>query len=65
MMAHVEELQPVSQHPWEVKKSLLVSAVNGHPALAAIYKLDQDQIIQGKTPMTVSEYFDILRSAAQ
>jgi len=66
MMARMEELQPVNQqYPWEVKKSLLVSAVNGHPALAAIYKLDQDQIIHGKTPMTFSEYFDILRSAAQ
>jgi len=47
MMARMEELQPVTQqYPWEVKKSLLVSAVNGHPALAAIYKLDQDQIIR-------------------
>ena len=66
MMARMEELQPVTQqYPWEVKKSLLVSAVNGHPALAAIYKLDQDQIIRGQKPMTFKEYFDILRSAAQ
>jgi len=50
---------------YEVKKSLLVAAVHGHPILADIDKLDQDQVIHGWKPMPFAKYFDLFLCAAQ
>jgi len=50
---------------YEVKKSLLVAAVHGHPILAEVDKLDQDQVIHGWKPLPFAKYFDLLLCAVQ
>jgi len=66
LMVKIEEILPVKQHyTWEMKKLLLRSAVNGHPHLASVDKLDRDQITRGQAPMRYEDYFNVLQNAAQ
>jgi len=67
MMIQLEKLQSVSQQQLscEVKKSLLIAAIQGHPMLNSIDKLDQDQVIHHLKSMSYAEYFDLLLCAAQ
>jgi len=45
LLVKIEEILPIKQHyMWEMKKLFLHSAVNGHPHLASVGKLDHDQI---------------------
>jgi len=61
----MEDILPVQQHyPKLMKKRLLCSAVNGHPHLASVDKMDQDQVACGMKSLDFQEYFDILMSAA-
>jgi len=59
MMAKLEMLQSVSpQHlSYQVKKSLLVTALQGHPILSSIDKFDQDQVIDDLKSMSFAEIF--------
>ncbi len=52
-------------YTWEMKKLLLHSAVNGHPHLASVDKLDCDQITHGQAPMRYEDYFTVLQNAVQ
>jgi len=66
LITKIEEILPVKQHyTWEMKKLLLRSAVNGHPHLASVDKLDHDQITCGQAPMRYEDYFNVLQNAAQ
>jgi len=47
------------------EKILLYSAVNGHPYLASMDKLDHDQTTCGQAPMKFEAHFTILQNAAQ
>jgi len=65
LLRKLEDLMPDDEHyPFKVKKRLLRSAVNGHPALQSVDKMDQDQIARGQGPLDFTQYFDILQSAA-
>jgi len=64
-LCKMEDILPVQQHyPKLMKKRLLHSAVNGHPHLASVDKMDQDQVAHGMKSLDFQEYFDILMSAA-
>jgi len=66
LITKIEEILLVKQHyTWEMKKLLLHSAVNGHPHLASVDKLDCDQITCGQAPMKYEDYFNVLQNAAQ
>jgi len=67
MMTQLEKLQLVSQQhlSCEVKKSLLVATVHGHPIHAEVDKLIQDQVIHEFKPMSYDKYFDLLLCAVQ
>jgi len=66
LLVKIEEILPIKQHyTWEMKKLLLHSAVNGHPHLASVDKLDHDQIMRGQAPMNFEAYFSMLQNAAQ
>jgi hypothetical protein len=61
----LEDILPKSEHyPWTMKKRLLRAAVNGHPHLAQVDKMDHDQISRGQSALTFEQYFTILTSAA-
>ncbi len=61
LITKIEEILPVKQqYTWEMEKLLLCSAVNGHPHLASVDKLDCDQITHGQTPMRYEDYITVL-----
>ena len=61
----LEDILPARDHySWLMKKRLLAAAVNGHPHLAAVNKMDQDQIARKQKPLDFEDYFNILLSAA-
>lgn len=61
----LEDILPSNQHyHWTMKKRLLRAAVNGHPHLAQVDKMDQDQISRKMPALSFEQYFDILLSSA-